>query len=249
MELRQWGDGSEEGSDCGGRSFGGRKRGWVPASARTTGGGTVNLPRLHGGGLFAGKTGGGRGDHEGCNGYGRGDGSPHPRGQRGVGRLIFHVFTGAGSSRENGCGWGWIPAFAGMTKGGAVFWRMTGGSRTAPTEENVVGHGVHPPSPVFTRAGSNLPPSRGKGLVGAERAIFIVMTCFTKGDGFSPSREKREVGGATVRDAPSRYGRGDGSPHPRGQRRGTVNLPRLHGGGLCAGKTGEWGAGFRLSPE
>ena len=32
------------------------------------------------------------------------------------------------------------------------------------------------PSPVFTRAGSNLPPSRGKALVGAERAIFIVMT-------------------------------------------------------------------------
>ena len=37
------------------------------------------------------------------------------------------------------------------------------------------GTGVSPPSPVFTRAGSNLPPSRGKGFVDAERAIFIVM--------------------------------------------------------------------------
>ena len=172
------------------------------------------------------------------SGYGRGDGSPHPRGQRGVGRLIFHVFTGAGSLRENGCGWGWIPAFAGMTKGGAVFWRMTGGSRTAPTEENVVGHGVHPHP--------NLPPSRGKGLVGAERAISIVMTCFTKGDGFPPSREKREVGGATVGDAPSKYG--GGSPHARGHgggarrrgsplpRRGRCTCGRGNGFGLGVGK-------------
>ena len=60
------------------------KRGWVPAFARTTGGGTVNLPRLHGGGL--------------CAGSGDGDGSPHPRGQRREGRLIFPVFTGAGSA-------------------------------------------------------------------------------------------------------------------------------------------------------
>ena len=43
-----------------------------------------------------------------------------------------------------------------------------GGSRTAPTGENVVGHGVHPHP--------NLPPSRGKGFVAAEREIFIVMT-------------------------------------------------------------------------
>ena len=134
--------------------------------------------------------------------YGRGDGSPHPRGQRGEGRLIFPVFTGAGSAREKRVSGGWIPAFAGMTKGSAVFWRMTGGSRTAPAEENVVGHGVHPHP--------NLPPSRGKGLVGAERAISIVMTCFMKGDGLPPSREKRVSGGVTVRDAPSRYGRGMG---------------------------------------
>ena len=46
------------------------------------------------------------------SGYGRGDGSPHPRGQRGEGRLIFHVFTGAGSAREKRmlvCG-GWATA-------------------------------------------------------------------------------------------------------------------------------------------
>ena len=131
--------------DRGGRSFEVRKRGWVPASARTTGGGTVNLPRLHGGRLCAGKR-----VWVGLDsGFRRND-------ERG--RLIF-----------------------------PVFWRMTGGSRTAPTEENVVGHEVHPHP--------NLPPSRGKGFVATERAIFIVMTCFTKGDGFPPSREKREVGG------------------------------------------------------
>ena len=172
------------------------------------------------------------------SGYGRGDGSPHPRGQRGEGRLIFPVFTG--SLRENGCGWGWIPAFAGMTKGSAVFWRMTGGSRTAPTEENVVGHEVHPHP--------NLPPSRGKGFVATEQAIFIVMPCFTKGDGFPPSREKREVGGATTGMQGVRK-RGWVPASARTTGGGTVNLPGLHGGGLCAGKTGEWGAGFRLLPE
>ena len=190
MELRQWGDGSEEGSDCGGRSFGVRKRGWVPASARTTGGGTVDLPRLHGGGLCARKTGevGGGwatvGDAP--SRYGRGDWSPHPRGQRG----------------------GWIPAS------------------------------------VFTGAGSNLPPSRGKGLVGAERAISIVMTCFTKGDGLPPSREKREVGWATAGDAPSKYGRGDGSPHPRGQRgEGRLFFPVFTGGRALRRENGCWCAG------
>ena len=55
--------------------------------------------------------------------------------------------------------------------------RGTGGSRTAPTEGEYCRARGSPPSPVFTRAGSNLPPSRGKGFVGDERAIFTVMTC------------------------------------------------------------------------
>ena len=68
-----------------------------------------------------------------------------------------------------------------------------------------------PPSPVLTRAGSNLPPSRGKGFVGVERAIFLVMTCgwprclrVARGDGDR-----------------------DGSPHPRGQREGGVGGGRF----------------------
>ena len=225
-----------------------RKRGWVPASARTTGEGRLIFPVFTGAGSAPGKRvlvcGGRATTRVAPTGYGRGDGSPHPRGQRGVGRLFFHVFTGAGSLRENGCGWGWIPAFAGMTKGSAVFWWMTGGSRTAPTEENVVGHEVHPHP--------NLPPSRGKGFVATERAIFIVMPCFTKGDGFPPSREKREVGGATTRDAPSGYGRGDGFPHSRGQRgEGRLFFPVFTGAGSAREKRmlvcGGW-ATARVAP-
>ena len=93
----------------------------------------------------------------------------------GVERAIFIVMT---------CGWprylrvarnlgGWVPACARTTGGGV-------GGRAVPEpplrEGNVVGWGS-PPSPVFTRAGSNLPPSRGKGFVGVEWAIFLVMTC------------------------------------------------------------------------
>ena len=169
-------------------------RGWVRASARTTGGG---IPAYV---LRAGLTAGG------------GDGSPHPRGQRvgggfplpssrgrlsvggmgmgprirednGRGWIPASVFAGAGSL----CGgWGWVPAYARTTEGGWVpasrgqrvgrQWG-TGGSRTAPTEGEYCRARGSPPSPVFTRAGSNLPPSRGKGFVGDERAIFIVMTC------------------------------------------------------------------------
>ena len=81
---------------------------------------------------------------------------------------------GGDSMRDNGRG-----ICAGKT--GVVRWNNgwvggTGGSRTAPTGENVVGYESHPHPPVFTRAGSNLPPSWRKGFVGAERAVFIVMT-------------------------------------------------------------------------
>ena len=75
--------------DRGGRSFEVRKRGWVPASARTTGGGTVNLPRLYGGRFSAGKTGvgvRGTGDHE---------GRPYGGRKRGMGPRI----------REDNGGW------------------------------------------------------------------------------------------------------------------------------------------------
>ena len=101
---------------------------------------------------------------------GTGDGSPHPRGQRegesgaggsrtaptrGWSHSIYRATTRVAPSEGMGGGGGWVPAFA----------RTTGR-----------GKGCSPPSPVFTRAGSNLPPSRGKGFIGAERAVFLVMT-------------------------------------------------------------------------
>ena len=130
-----------------GRRFGVRKKGWVPAFARTTGGSRLSSWR---GEAYR------RGD---------GDGSPQPRGQR-VGD------------------WG----------------RGTGGSRTAPTEGEYCRALGSPPSSVFTRAGSNFPSSRGKGFVGDERAIFIVMTCggcAALRSGGQPGR-RRCLGGAIV---------------------------------------------------
>ncbi len=199
--------------DRGGRSFGVRKRGWVPASARTTGGGTVNLPRLHGGRLCAGK-------------------------------------------RVSG---GWIPAFRRNDERERGLLADDGRFANRPCGGECCRARGSPPIPRLHEGRLNLPPSRGKGLVGAERAISIVMTCFTKGDGLPPSREKREVGWATggtllrgteegmgpriredngrvgggwatTGDAPTGDGRGDGSPHPRGQRRGGG---RVRGGASC----------------
>ena len=51
---------------------------------------------------------------------------------------------------------GWVPAFARTREREVIRGERWRGS---------------PPSPVFTRAGSNLPPSRGKGFVGAGRAV------------------------------------------------------------------------------
>ena len=68
-----------------------------------------------------------------------------------------------------------------MTWGGrCATGRMGGGGRAVGNPafaRGVEGGGMFTPSPrFFTRAGSNLPPStRGKGFLGAERAVFIVM--------------------------------------------------------------------------
>ena len=159
--------------------------GWAgdPASARGEEGDGFPHPSLRGQASPRGDGDGSphtRGQREGdegsrfrlCGGglpWGDGDGSPHPRGQRvGMGSRIR--LCGGRFSAE---GRGWVPAYARTTGGDGG----TGGSRTAPTEGEYCRARGSPPSPVFTRAGSNLPPSRGKGFVGDERAIFIVMTC------------------------------------------------------------------------
>ena len=177
---------------------------------------------------------------------GKGDGSPHARGQR------EGVFQSTVSANQGG----WVPACARTTGGG----RAT--TRVAPTGDDwgwwssnpFVSMGGRfpnrpygreccrvrgsPPSPVFTRAGSNLPPSRGKGFVGVERAIFLVMTCgwprclrVARGHGkggWVPACARTTGGGEVctpILTFPHQGGRegnreGDGSPHPRGQREG-----------------------------
>ena len=96
-----------------------------------------------------------------------------------------------------------------------------GGSRTAPTGGECCRVRGSPPSPVFTRAGSNLPPSRGKGFVGAKWAIFLVMTCGWR-RGAQGGRGAWERGmGPRIRED---NGRGRGlHPHP--------NLPPSRGKG------------------
>ncbi len=74
-------------------------RGWVPASARTTGGGGFPLPSSRGQALL-------RGD---------GDGSPHPRGQREGDGFPLPSSRGQALPAE---GRGWVPASARTTGGG-----------------------------------------------------------------------------------------------------------------------------------
>ncbi len=144
----RWGNGRFANCPYGGRGKGG-KRGMGSACARTMGGGVGGRafpePLLRGVGSTAydGRPQGSllRGED---GRVGKGNGSPHSRGQREGGKDI-HPIT--------------------RLHGARLCARATGG-----------GGGGSPPSPVFTRAGSNLPPSRGKGFVGAERAVFIGMT-------------------------------------------------------------------------
>ena len=151
--------------------------------------------RPHGGRLFAGGRGMGpriREDNGGgmdsrfrlCEGTlsvrGDGDGSPLPslRGR------VLRGGTGMGPRirEDNGGGDGSPPP---RLRGGRISTRgqrvemAVGDGRfpNHPYEGECCRTRGSPPSPVLTRAGSNLPPSRGKGFVGDERAIFIVMIC------------------------------------------------------------------------
>ena len=83
---------------------------------------------------------------------------------------------------------GWVPACARTREGGAG----TGGSRTVSAGENVVGNGVHPHP--------NLPPSRGKGFVGALLQLDSTagLCCVRNdvwGEGLTALRKQRTRGG------------------------------------------------------
>ena len=198
------------------------------------------------------------GDHKGrpyrgrMAGWGKGDGSPHPRGQRegesggravpepplrGVGRTAYNGRPQGSplQGKDGGVGeGGWVPASARTTGGGV------GGGRfpNRPYEGLVAQHitGDHKGRPY-----------RGR------------MAGWGKGDGSPHPRGQREgeSGGRAVPEPPLRGvgrtayngrpqgsplrkewegGTGDGSPHSRGQREGGKDMftpiPRLHEGRL-----------------
>ncbi len=94
-----------------------------------------------------------------------------------------------------------------------------------------------PPSPVFTRAGSNLPPSRGKGFVAAEREIFIVMT---SGKGMTGEEGALRRNAGEMMWMGSRLRFHEGRLCAGTTEGGRVPAPRLHGGRISTrGQRGE----------
>ena len=114
---------------------------------------------------------------------------------------------------------GWVPAFARTREGEVIRGERCRGS---------------PPSPVFTRAGSNLPPLKGEGICGrsgrsgkgiASATRFfdsaaLRMTCWVRGQDGRPR-------GTPVRGSVQEGG--DGSPHPRGHGRGRLFVGNVGG--------------------
>ena len=99
---------------------------------------------------------------------------------------------------------GWVPASA----------------RTRDRFVHARGHWRAHPHP-------NLPPSRGKGFVGAERSIFIVMRCFPKGDG-SPHARGQGEGRRGCRMCEEN---GRVHPHPPSSRGQALTFPPSRGEG------------------
>ena len=213
--------------DRGGCSFGVRKRGWVPASARTTGGGTVNLPRLYGGGLCAGKTGEwGVADDRGGRSFG-------------VRRRGCHVLRTGGGMVNLPC-----------LHGGSLWAGRTGewgagrsrGTLLRGTEE---GMGDCEGRPYGGRKG---------GLVDCIREDnggwdgYSSMS--SRGQALRRERTDELVcgGWAIAGDAPTGYGRGDGSPHLREDNgRGWIPYPPSEGGmGPRIREDNGGGTGFRM---
>ena len=99
---------------------------------------------------------GSKGRPYGGNIVGHGD-HPHPNLPPSRGKGKRWRGNGDGSPIREDNGRGEMPG---------VGWEGKDGSRTAPTGGRMLPARGSPPSPVFTREGSNLPPSRGKGFVG-----------------------------------------------------------------------------------
>ena len=132
------------------------------------------------------------------------------------------VFTGGRLFAGTTEGGGGVPApvFGGRDlrgNNGVVHWNNgwvggTGGSRTAPTGENVVGHGVHPPSPVFTRAGSSR-EQRGEGQ--RDSSAPLGMTCGRWGKRMGMGSRPRFHGGRLF--AGTMEGKGNEIPRLRSE--------------------------------
>ena len=180
-----------------GRRFGVRERGWVPAFART---------RTVGGRATAGDV---------ASGYGRGDGSPHPRGHGwGDGRRLGTALRGTGEGmgpriREDTGGGGRGTArdvASGYGRGdGSPHPRGHGWGGRATAGDVASGYG----------RGDGSPHPRGHGWGDGGRPGTALRGTV---EGMGPRiREDTDGGGReTARDVASGYGRGDGSPHPRG---------------------------------
>ena len=186
---------------------GGRR--WVPASARTREWGGISWGRA-----LRGNNGRGR---VWMVGVGRAVPEPPLRGRAKMGPRIRED-TGVGlvvceSSLRRGRRW--VPASAGTTGGWSV------SSRTAPTGENDVGHGVHPHPP--SSRGQEPSPIKGEGICRRGTGYFHSNDMSESGDGFPPPREQRE-GGRLARE-----------PLLRGRMMlgtGFTPIPRLHEGRL-----------------
>ena len=208
--------------------------GWVPAFARTTGGGEDQFPPT----VFA-RVGSPRDD-------GDGDGSPPPQGQREGERMnsrlpssrgqVLRGMMGMGPRlREDngrGRGWvpayclregrfsagggGWVPAFARTTGGGEDGFPPTVFARVGSPRDDGDGDGS-PPSRgqrEGERMNSRLPSSRGQVLRGMMGMGPRLREDNGRGRGWVPAPVFARAGSS--RDD----GDGDGSPPSRGQRVG-----------------------------
>ena len=169
-----------------------------------------------------------------CAGKRDGDGSPHPRGHRRGGGLDSRpVFTGAGSTRESGMGMG--PRIREIRTCNTWGERWDSNPRSpGPQPGDTEGEVGWIPAPVFTGAGSTRECGMGMGHPRGHRrgGGLDSRPCLHGGRlyagmgwGWVPASARTQKGrwdGFLPRLHGGRLyaGMWDGSPHPRGHRRG-----------------------------